>query len=238
MCSAASTAFSNRSQPSGRSSGSSLLGEGFSGMAKPRSQLAEAYDAPYLEYWAALGRFVHEFSRVEYLLQVLLRQVADVSEPVARALFSDARVHEATAKINRVLTERGETAATARLVSPFKQLGDITRIRNNVLHWGAVHDGTDAFLVTNARTAPRDRIREFRLSVRDLEAMSVDLFGIGLHLIVAMRPDGKPEELWNEWRAELEAPWLYKSPQQSGGPAKTNPPRTPKPPRPPRPSQA
>jgi hypothetical protein len=185
-------------------------------MAKPRSQLAEAYDAPYLEYWAALGRFVHEFSRVEYLLQVLLKQLAGVADPIGRAIFSDTRAHVGKDAVKRILDARGELVAKARLESALTQLGIINGIRNDVVHWGAMHDGTDALLVSNANRVTANRVREFRLSPLDLEAMSIDLFGIGIHFIVAIQIDAaKSDDVLEHWREALKAPWLYRPAQQA-----------------------
>ena len=182
-----------------------------------RSPLADAADAPYLEYWAALGRFVHEFSRVERLLQMLLKQIAGVSDEVGRAIFSDTRAHAGKDAVRRILEARGVHAALQRLRPALDHLGNINGIRNNVVHWGAVHDGSDDLLVSNAHLAPTEnRAREFRISPRDLTAMSIDLYQIGIFFIVEMRTDAgaMTEKEMEVWAPVLKEPWLYKPPQQ------------------------
>jgi len=105
-------------------------------------------------------------------------------------------------------------------------------IRNGIIHWGAKHDGSDELLVTNANVAiSKDRLREFRISPRDLRAMSLDLFLIGIHLLDAIR--GGIDRKDPEWAQMLSATWLYKPPQQSVPKTTTNHPhkkgRTPPP---------
>jgi hypothetical protein len=183
-------------------------------MAQENSALREILEDRYGEYWAWLGKFTHEFSRVERLLQTLLRVKSGVSESVGRAIFSDLRMQASKDAVNRICDALGDAETKERLKPAFDQLGEINAVRNNLVHWGAVHDGSDALLVTNVRLiASADRLQEFRISPRDLRAMSLDLFLIGIYVVDA----GRAFQFWDEpdFATMREGAWLYKPPQRS-----------------------
>lgn len=177
-------------------------------------------DEPFLQYWSELGRFIHEFSRTEKALQWLLRHYARTTLPVSKALFHGMRVDACKDAINRILDATENQAAKTRLEAPFAQLGAISGMRNNIVHWGASPaDGSREFVVTNAFLAhTKARVQEFRVSPRTLRAMSVDLFAISLHFILEVRRSGELDETDTEFAAVLREPWLYKSPQPSPQP--------------------
>jgi hypothetical protein len=60
--------------------------------SQPTAGFKEFLDA----YHLALGRFIDEFSQTENLVQMALISTAHVSDPVARAVFSGARVDTAS----------------------------------------------------------------------------------------------------------------------------------------------
>jgi hypothetical protein len=169
----------------------------------------------YRPYWTALGRFIHEFARVEYLLQVLLRTLTGLSPEISGAIFADFRVASAKDAINRILIATDQSEAHDRLAPALDQMSTISGVRNKAVHLVASHDGQDALLVSNARLGVSpDRLREFRISPLDLEAMSLDLFRIGIQISLEIRPDLRAShpENWGEITLQ---PWLYKPQQQS-----------------------
>jgi hypothetical protein len=175
--------------------------------------LIAALDEPYVEYWKALGQFISEFARTEKTLQFLLRHYAEVSENVGKAIFHGTRIDAAKDHINRILEATDNLEAKNRLERPFAQLGVISGMRNNIVHWGSTRKGPDDFLVSNSSLAhTKERLREFQISPRALRAMSLDLFAISVHFVMEMRRAGEPE-IVEEFSEIVNAPWLYKPPQ-------------------------
>jgi hypothetical protein len=173
--------------------------------------LASALEAPISEYWEALGRFIHEFAKVESLLITLLRDLSKTSDETAGAIFSGLRVDGAKDTINRILDATGQTDIKSRLQSPFAQLGVIAGVRNKIVHWGATYDGGEQLLVTNARLYPTAaRLTEIRVGAKDIKLMTGDLFKIALYLILEIRDYGDGDPDWA--REELKRPWLYTLP--------------------------
>ena len=173
--------------------------------------LANAIEEPYREYWAELGRFVHTFSETEQTLLSLLRHLAGVSDEIAGILFGGVRFDGAKDTINRIVAATAQTSVGDALRRPLAQFAAINTIRNNVIHWGAKHDGSTELLVTNAAQNPTaDRLKEFRISPDDLRAMSVDLHKINLALVLLLLPSSSDEETFGRY---LAVPWLYKPPQ-------------------------
>jgi hypothetical protein len=208
--SAASTALSKRDQPSGSDSTGGLVG-----MRRPRSQIYDAMDAPYEEYWAALGRFVHEFSRAEQALLALLRQISGLTEPIGGIILTNSRVDQAKEMVKRIFEVDEQSMGRTRMERPFAQLAVINTMRNHIIHWGAVHDGADELLVSNAHLHPHpDRAKEFRVSPDDLAAMSIDLYHIAVYFLVEASLQQQLSRGSLDTYTGLQAePWLYKPPR-------------------------
>jgi len=168
-------------------------------------------------YWTELGRFMHEFSRVEALLVNLLRHYSGVTDAVGGAVLNGFRADAAKDAINRVLEATGRADAAKRLAPAFSHLSIIAGMRNKIVHWGATHQGDDEFLVTNAKLNPsKSRLTEIRITTGDLHAMSLDLYKIGIHFILEVRFErAQPTQTLSEVIAVLEDAWLYKPPQQA-----------------------
>ncbi|MFC3071046.1 hypothetical protein [Phenylobacterium soli] len=180
---------------------------------------AQALEEPYHDYWHQLGKFVDRFASIERSMQSILRRLAGVSDPIGAAVFSGVKVDAASSIINRICDATGQDELKARLKPALDQLGVINNVRNNILHWGASRDSNSGeFIVSNAYwAASADRLREYRVTPIDLQAMIVDLHRIGLLLA---REEFTEEELLKSRIAqrvfaEVQAgAWHYKSPQQ------------------------
>jgi hypothetical protein len=125
-------------------------------------------------YWEALGHFVHEFAHVEKMLFSILQRTAQVSMPVARAIFHGARSDGARQFINRMLEVTEPNPAIAEdFKFIFAQLAHITDARNSLLHYGTeFNEGTD-FLSTNRFIAlTKERVKNIPMSVEILNQMS------------------------------------------------------------------
>ncbi len=177
-------------------------------------------EAPYKDYWAELGRFIHHFSGAEFALVQLLGSHMRLSKEEAGAIFSGLRTSDAKDHTNRLLDAQGKSDLKAMLERHFAQIGVISGIRNNIVHWGAHHDGgpdliTADLLVSNAYLHPRpSQLKEYRISATDLRNMTDDLAII----TIAFGLLSEPIKMDAEWKEFIGRPWLYKPPQQSPPP--------------------
>jgi len=185
-------------------------------------------------YWEALGQFVSRFAEIERAMQILLRSIAGVHDHVGKAVFSGVRADAAKDLINRTLDAKGDETTKAALKRHFEQFGIITKIRNDILHYGAQFDSLNRATISNAIvTHIPDRLRKFQITPDDLEDMTIDLNVIKIGIYVALGLEYGSKEWLAHWYPLSQSPWLYKQPppaSQSGRPPKTPP----KPPRPPK----
>lgn len=188
------------------------------------------------DYHQALGEFISEFAFVEHLVFNLLRKEAAVSDEVAKAVFSGVRIDTARDFISRVHEARG-TEKSAFLVRAFEQIGVITRIRNDIVHYGFAAERDGEFIVSNWRVAHTARaLRTHDIAPEVLRDMRMDLMQIGVALLIETNPD-----LYRDTRDEAVAfvsqPWRYKPASQSPRTSERQQ-RPPKQQRPPRSSPA
>jgi hypothetical protein len=175
------------------------------------SVLQKIADEPYERYWAALGKFIHAFSLAEGRLISFLKTEAKVSNEIGGVLFHGTRIEAAKELLNNILTMTGQTEKKKRLETPINQLSAIATVRNNIIHWGARHDGREDLLVSNTDKYPI-RPKEFRISPADLERMYSDLNKINVWLLVEQHPTTSDQDVWSVFFAQ---PWLYTPPQPS-----------------------
>ena len=181
------------------------------------------------EFHLELGQFITAYSIVEQSLVVVLKNYANLSIPVSKALFSNARPDTTMTAIRRVIEVRKlRGSKIVELKSILDHLGTITKVRNDLVHLGS-HPvsgrGDDKRrIVTNKLLAHSHRVkRRFPLSAAVLKAINVDLFEISLRLTFHMHP--RPLKMtwdWfertiisrfrNQYPASRLPAWRYKSP--------------------------
>jgi hypothetical protein len=180
----------------------------------------------YRDYWTKLGQFIHMFASVENKLIAVLRKMSGVSHEMSGVLFNGTRTESAKDHIYRILDILGDSIAKKRLSSPLSQLAVINATRNNLVHWGAVIDAKDQFLVENRRIILSNNKKKFHISTNDLNNIIFDLFRIEFFLSVEYH------DYWDELKeTSLGGPWRYKPPQPSPL-DKRSPPNPPAPKRP------
>ncbi len=167
-------------------------------------------------YYAALGRFVDLFSRIEVALQIVLWHYSKIKPETAKALLHGTRSDQAMNLIKRVLSVT-DAPGTVRneLADIFQQTAVIRGVRNDILHLGAEDVAEGAGYVTNEMLAhdPR-RIKRFPISAEILDDMTADLWKIMICLLTRhmgrRRIRGKSnQDMIDE---TLRAPWRYKHP--------------------------
>lgn len=157
---------------------------------------------------------------IEALMQRTLWRVAGVSDATAKAVFSGVRTDAAMQYINRVAAaERWSVASKATLQMIFSQLGQINKLRNNILHYGATEgDEQDTWIISNKRFAHLpENISQQAISWETLDSARYDLDKIEYHLIFLVQTTGHipgPDEA--EIYAVLGRAWRYKPPPQAG----------------------
>lgn len=183
------------------------------------STLKQLSEEPYHDYWYHLGKFVHHFAQAENRLLYVVRELTNMADPIAGIVFSGTRLDAAKDLINKILDATGQADRKLRLGRTMDQLSAIGTIRNNVLHWGARHDG-QGLLVSNASLKPTpSKLKEFHITIEDFTKMIDDLERIGLLIMTENNDKFTFEGPWKEFAL---APWRYKPPQPS-------PPKTPRP---------
>ena len=105
------------------------------------------------DYYLALGRFVSQFAHTEGLMQLTLRHFAGLGDDIGSALLSGVRADQARDLINRVLDARRRPATKMELKRHFDHFGLITKIRNDILHYGVEFETTEILLISNDRDA-------------------------------------------------------------------------------------
>jgi hypothetical protein len=180
-------------------------------------------DPKTIQYWTALGRFVELFSLTELAVQLTLRRSTKVTATVAAVLFSGTRVDAATSQIKRIAeAEPWQEDQRQKLDTLCAQLGEITRTRNDLLHYGAFDDG-DSYLISNALSAHvPSKLRETKIDANTLDAMSMDLLVIvnEFDRIARRKPVKRHPDL-DQLKMPPERAWLYKPDTQQGPPKRT-----------------
>ena len=187
----------------------------FPGLPKTKAQIKRE-----AEYHQSLGQFVTEFSNVEALLHGLVSLFAGVKQPTANAVFSGVRIEAAMSYINRIAdAQKWRKEKKARLQIIFTQLGQINKLRNEILHYGSTVQTSGTVLITNKSIVHlKSRIQERRISAAVLNDATNDLMKIFWLLVAfAWRPK---VPMWQKiYRSILGVSWFYK-PQQPRPPAR------------------
>jgi hypothetical protein len=178
-------------------------------------------DENYQAYFLSLGRFVPTFAKAETAIQYLLWYHAKTPENIAKSIFSGVRIKEGIGFVKRIGEATGAPPETKQeLEILLKQLGNITDVRNHILHLGAqsIEDG-NAFVTNEFLAHMPDRVFSFPISPGVLDNMTADLRKIILTL--HWRHMGKPKLLSHAhnqvFQSIASAPWQYthRSPLQA-----------------------
>jgi hypothetical protein len=156
-------------------------------------------------------------------MQVALAHLAGVPSPTAQAVFNGVRTDAAISYINRIADaqewpqfRRDEFAAFSG------KIGELNKLRNDILHFGARWSGASTWTVSNAKFIhSQDRLREFPISIESLEDVISDIDKIEAHLEIFIWGDAFPPGLRETYEQERIRPWRYRPPQPSDRRSKT-----------------
>lgn len=161
------------------------------------------------EYYAALGEFIHHFTKVENVVHLAFPIVAGISDEKATAIKRQMAAKELITIIKDLLPLSDFPAdAQSEILESFQQFAHIATFRNAILHRGA--DLLQGWLVlTNSATAKSsDSYEEMYFTVHDLHAATNDLLRIRLRLSAALQR--VPPEALTRSDPGFFGPWRYK----------------------------
>lgn len=137
-------------------------------------------------YMLALGQFVSAFSQAEAHLAAFLWKAAGIDPPVAQAVFSGIRTDAAMQSVRRIAdAEAWPTSKTTEVEYVFAHLSAITKLRNDILHYGATMETPTSWKVTNrAFVHIPEKVQESKISAEILNSAAKDLATIVIWCLV------------------------------------------------------
>jgi hypothetical protein len=188
-------------------------------------------------YMAPLGWFVHAFASAESMLFRLLVEKSGLSASEGAAVFTGLRMKAAVDALNRLFEAKGMELEKDALSRPFKQLGEINSVRDDILHYGTEETDDGELFVTNRekRHLP-ERSTTRQVSISDLIRMTYDLREIEVHFVASMFRTAKKRDhrMIALYTQRLADPWSYRPrapvPHRSSGRGKRRAPSPPPPP--------
>ena len=132
-------------------------------------------------YHLSLGRFVDAFATAEHNLKFALAAMAGVSREIAQALFASTRVDVSINLIRQLYEAKGK-AIENEVDKALSQMKSILTVRNAIMHYGALYDGSHFTTSTTPHVLPK-QAKTSRYKLEDLERMSADLLVIGYRFI-------------------------------------------------------
>lgn len=169
------------------------------------------------EFELALGRFIIAFADAEAELYKVLIQYSQVTNPVARAIFSGTRA-KAMIDFIRSIAHNSAIPADRRddLEHVFSQLAAINTMRDHLVHHVSesyAYDNPKKRIVANTRASRYGNAKGFEIGADTINAMTWDLYGISNHLNMHWGPREGPFRPWRENpEDQAPTPWAYKPP--------------------------
>lgn len=165
-------------------------------------------------YWRALGEFVHYFSMAEMQVTFVLRHLMRTDERVARVVVGGSQLDARCTYIKELLVVHREGRKTQEEMKfILKQLSIITKVRNDILHYGTGRFGFYELIISNAVVAKTSsRVREYAIDVPSLQKMTEDLRLIIMGLANVLYKPSERVSRRKRWEKALRGAWRYKSP--------------------------
>lgn len=174
------------------------------------------------DYWECLGRFVDLFSLVENHMQIALRRFSGVQASIAPCIFSGTRIEVATSQIKRIAEVKDwPRDRRAKFDTIADQVGEITRMRNDLLHYSAMDNGNHRTMSNALYTHTASRMRSAVVTPAILEQMSQDLLTIGAQLILLYENHRKLPPGFVELQMPPQSAWLYRPVRLQGPPRRS-----------------
>lgn len=163
----------------------------------------------------ALGRFMIAWADTEAELYRVLVHYTEVSDPVARALFSGTRA-KAMMDFIKSVSHNTAMAPDRRedIEYVFSQLSAINTMRDHLAHHASgsySFDNPKKRIVANTRASRYGNAKGYEVGVETIDAMTWDLYGISNHLNMHWGPRQGPFTPWRENPEDVHSTiWTYK----------------------------
>ncbi|MCK0129044.1 hypothetical protein [Erythrobacter sp. F6033] len=172
-------------------------------------------DHSFAGYWYALGKFVHRYAEIEATMHQILRIVSGTSVLTSKVLFSGVRVRGAADTIKRFYSASGQLVPND-LERAFERIGEITKIRDRLLHNGINFEDGKA-IVTDENKNFSARAFKHTISIKALDDLESDAITLNACLvkfwIECERPDLIESAQYQNTIEAAQRPWLYKPPK-------------------------
>ena len=165
----------------------------------------------------ALGRFVIAFADTETELYRVLVKYSQITDPVARALFSGTRARAMIDFIRSITHNTGmSTDRRDDLEFVFIQLAAINTMRDYLVHHTTQNytfDNPKKRVVANTRASRYGNAKGYEVGADTINAMTWDLYGISNHLNMHWGPRNGTFRPWRENpEDQILTVWAYKPP--------------------------
>jgi hypothetical protein len=172
------------------------------------------------DFWSALGRFIYDFSGIERFLFLYLLVTSKMPIADAQAVFTDAKIDKAKQAIKRLRQARG-LPGDDRLDCAFNQLADITRLRNDLVHYGPTPKPDGSFEISDLLWKLNNP-RTYRVAAEDIRNATVDLGTLMEFHLKHMLTEISPEIPFIKNMPQVALlPWKYKPSQPIRPPSST-----------------
>jgi hypothetical protein len=138
------------------------------------------------EYYELLGEVITNYTFVELFLNIVIVRLSKIDVAIAKAMFLPLRVDAATNYLNRLIEMKIIKGWQAtRLNSILQHLGQISRVRNDIVHLGLSNYDfkQNELLLTNRLWARKGNLRSTKISINKLREINHDLLVVLLHLM-------------------------------------------------------
>jgi hypothetical protein len=142
---------------------------------------ASQADDPEAEYFYALGRFVHEFGKLELVILVALRTFAGWDDRTGRLFLAKTPAARCVQIFKDIAAER--SVSKNEIDALFGQYGLIKTMRDQCVHRTADRQPDGKYATHNEATSRRDEDNEyFEFTLDNMRNASIDLNGIAARL--------------------------------------------------------
>jgi hypothetical protein len=168
-------------------------------------------DKSVYEFWQELGRFISYYSAVEMYLNLVVRKFYGMRLDIANLVLGQLRPDAALDHLNKLrnakMIEDGDWIELKQIKG---QIGEITKLRNDIVHLGVSYTVPAGYVISNEIWSYVDsKTRLTLVNNKILDDATIDLFKIFNRLVILLRP-GEREFREKESGDLLREAWRYK----------------------------
>ena len=193
------------------------------------------------EFAEALGQLCWNFSITEAQIKFVLYRVMGIMPNIGNAALSGIKINEMMSVITRLGdAQKWSDEQKNEWTYIQSQLGIITALRNNILHYGAYRLGSD-YIVSNQQVIHiPERLSAIKISRQTLLNASHDLAQADVKINLLFRMQELEPTQVEHLKKALTSSWRYKQPPQASiqGKTQNKPPKPQSPQKPSRRSQS